>query len=155
MPITLYAQDTTVVRNQANVLAQAMIKGDYETVINNTYPKAVQMGGGTEKMLKLIYLGIGQLKSAGISFEAISIGEPGKFYNAGDEIHCLVPENITLKTPKGRILSHSNLLAISNDGGKNWTFLDLNNSNTIRIKQLLPNFNPELKIPPATTEQLQ
>jgi hypothetical protein len=154
LPLTLHAQDTTIIKHQANVLSQAMMKGDYQTIVNNTYPKAVQMAGGKEKMLELINSGISQIQSMGISFEAISTGAPGKFYKAGTEIHCLVPENITFKTPNGRILSHSNLLGISSDDGKSWTFLDLNNSSTDKIKQILPNFNPDLKLPVITTEQL-
>jgi hypothetical protein len=45
-------------------------------------------------------------------------------------------------------------LGISSDDGKSWTFLDLNNSSTDKVKQILPNFNPDLKLPVITTEQL-
>jgi len=152
--IHVNAQDTTLVKQRANLLAQAMIKGDYPTIINNTYPKAIQMAGGKEKMIQLISTSIEQMKGMGLSFDAISMGTPGKFYKAGTEIHCLVPENITFKTPQGRLLSHSNLLGISEDSGKSWTFLDVNNSSREKLKLILPNINPDLQIPKATVEQI-
>jgi len=95
------------------------------------------------------------MKTAGISFESITVGTPGKFYKAGKETHCLLPETIIMASPKGRMAMHSNLLAVSGDGGKSWSFLDMNNSTADKVQQLIPNFNPALKIPPATTEPLQ
>lgn len=154
LPITLHAQDNAVVKRQANVLAQAVISGDYKTIINHTYPKAIQMSGGKEKMITLVTEGVDQMKSQGIVFENATVGTPGKFYKAGNEIHCLVPETITIKMKSGHIVAHGNLLAISADGGKNWSFLDVNNSTRDKIKQILPNLNPAMVFPKYITEQL-
>jgi hypothetical protein len=87
------------------------------------------------------------MKAQGFAFEKISIGSPGKFYKAGTEIHCLIPETLVMKTSKGRMAAKSNLLAISKDGGKNWSFLDLNQSTINSVKTLFPNFNNNLIIP--------
>jgi hypothetical protein len=154
LPLNLLAQDTAVVKQQANILAQAMIAGDYATIINHTYPKAVQMAGGKQKMISIVNQGMAQMKTQGVIFESATVGSPGKFYKAGAETHCLVPENLTIKLPNAHIISHSYLLAISKDGGKTWSFLDLNNSSSDKIKQLIPNFNPALQIPKSTTEQI-
>jgi hypothetical protein len=154
-PMALHAQNPVVVKQQATLMAQSMTKGDYKSIVNYTYPKAVQMAGGKEKMTGMISTAMQQMKAAGISFESVSVGTPGKFYKAGKEIHCLLPETIVMASPKGRMAMHSNLLAVSGDGGKSWSFLDMNNSTADKVKQLIPNFNPDLKIPPATTEPLQ
>lgn len=155
LPFLLHAQNPVVVKQQATMMAQSMVKGDYKTLINYTYPKAVQLAGGKEKMINLIATGVQQMKKAGITFESVTVGEPGKFYKAGNEIHCLLPENLVMSSPKGRMAMHSHLLAVSGDGGKKWSFLDMNNSTADKVQQLIPNFNPALKIPPATTEPLQ
>jgi hypothetical protein len=154
LSLTLYAQDTTLVKNQANMVAKAMIAGDYKTLVNYMYPKAVQMGGGKEKMIALVTNGMQQMKTQGITFESVKVDAPGKFYKAGTEIHCLLPETIILQLPNARIASHSSMLGISGDGGKSWSFLDMNNASVEKIKEILPNFNPELQIPKATTERL-
>jgi hypothetical protein len=154
LPLAVQAQDTAVVKKEANILAQAMIAGNYETLLDHTYPKAVKIAGGKQKMMAIVNTGMAQMKTQGIVFENASIGTPGKFYKAGTEIHCLVPENLTMKLPNAHIISHSYLLAISNNGGKTWSFLDLNNSSSEKVKQLIPNFNPALIIPKSTIDQI-
>jgi hypothetical protein len=155
LPLTLSAQDTAVVKNQARVLAKAMLAGDYKTIIDHTYPKAVRLAVGEQKLLAKANTDMEKIKAQGVVFKHVTIGEPGKFYKAGTEIHCLVPETIVAKALNVRIAKHSYLLAISNNGCKTWTFLDLNNSTRDKIKLLIPNFNPELQLPESTTEQLQ
>lgn len=155
LPVSLFAQNPAVVQKQANVVANALLKSDYKTIIDHTYPKAVALGGGKEKMLAMMSAGINQMKSQGFSFEKITIGAPGKFYKAGAEIHCLVPESIIMKTSQGRFLAKSNLLCISKDGGKNWDFLDMNRGTINSVKNIFPNFNSSLIIPePAAPVKL-
>lgn len=155
LPLMLHAQNPAAVKKQAMMMAQSMTKGDYKNIVNYTYPKAVQLAGGKEKMTAMIATGMQQMKAANINFESVTVGDPGKFYKAGKEIHCLLPETLVMSSPKGKIAMHSHLLAVSGDGGKSWSFLDMNNSTADKVKQLIPNFNPALKIPAATTEQLQ
>jgi len=147
IPVKLFAQDTTVVKEQANIMARAVLKGDYKTLVDHMYPRLVTMMGGKEKMLAQANAGMAQLKAQGIVFENAKAGSPGKFYKAGKEIHCLVPETLTVKLPNGRITTQSYLLAVSGDGGKSWSFLDLNKSTIAQIPKLFPYFNPALKIP--------
>jgi hypothetical protein len=146
-PAFVFAQDPSVVKHQADVVAKALLNSDFKTVIAHTYPKAVNIGGGKEKMLQMMSNGINQMKAQGFAFEKITIGQPGKFYKAGSEIHCLVPQQLIMKTSKGRMSANSNLLAVSNDGGKNWSFLDMNQGTINSVKQLFPDFNSNLIIP--------
>ncbi|MFD0792950.1 hypothetical protein ACFQZX_04935 [Mucilaginibacter litoreus] len=146
-PSTIFAQDAAQIKKQAQGIAGALLKGDYQTVLNNTYPKAVEIGGGKAKMLKMMTEGLDQMKAQGFLFEKITIGEPGKFYKAGTEIHCLIPETIVMKTNQGRFAGKSNLLAVSSNGGKSWSFLDLNRGSINAIDQIFPKFNHSLVIP--------
>ena len=155
LPATLFAQGNLALTTQANTVAMAVVKGDYSTVIDYMYPKVVMMGGGKAKMLQLMTTGMGQMKAQGMSFLNASVGTPGKFYKAGTEIHCLVPEIVNMKTPGGTFAMHSNLLAISKDKGKNWTFIDLNKNTIAQLPKLLPHFNKDLKIPAPTMPMVQ
>ena len=150
IPVKLFAQDPNVVKQQANVMATATIKGDYPTLIAHTYPKLVNMMGGKEKAITLVSQAMAQMKSQGITVEKAVVGAPAKFYKAGSEIHCLVPENVTMAMPKGHASGSSNMLGISADGGKTWSFVDLNKATIDKIPQLFPNFNKDLKIPEPT-----
>jgi len=147
LPAAVYAQDPEVVKKQATVVADALVHNDYATVINHTYPKALQLGGGKAKMLQMMTTGMQQMTAQGVSFESATIGTPGKFYKAGTEIHCLVPEYISMKVGGTTMKVNSNLLAVSSDKGKNWSFLDLNKNTIAMVPKLFPNFNKDLKLP--------
>ncbi|AMR33778.1 hypothetical protein A0256_21235 [Mucilaginibacter sp. PAMC 26640] len=155
LPLTLFAQGNSALKTQADLVAQAVVSGNYSTVIDYMYPKVIQMSGGKAKLLQMMTTGINQMKTQGVSFINASVGTPGKFYKAGTEIHCLVPEIINMKTPGGTFAVHSNLLAISKDKGKNWTFLDLNKNTIAQIPKLFPNFNKELVIPEPSMPAMQ
>jgi hypothetical protein len=153
IPARLFAQDTLILKVQANKLIEATLKKDYNTLASFTYPKVVEMMGGKEKMIQTIQTGMQKLSDQGFTVQKGVIGSPGKFYKAGKEIHCLLPETITMLTKEGKLLSKSNLLAITQDGGSNWYFLDVNSSTINFVPKLFPQFNKKLVLPePAEPE---
>jgi len=150
LPVFVYAQDTAVVKQQAQLIANASVKADYKIIADHTYPKIIESVGGKDKMAATVKQAYDIIKTQGISIEKVSIGSPGKFYKAGTEIHCLVPETTLLNSSNGKMLLNANLLAVSRDGGKFWYFLDINQSTYNIIPKLFPNFNKNLVIPEPT-----
>jgi len=150
IPAASFAQDTTIVKKQAQAVANAEMKGHYEVVASHTYPKLLLAVGGKDKMTATIKQASEMLKAQGLTIESITIGSPGKFYKAGTEIHCLVPERTVLTTGNSRLVNNSYMLAISKDGGKFWYFLDINRGTYKLIPKLFPNFNKNLVIPEPT-----
>ncbi|MFD0792952.1 hypothetical protein ACFQZX_04945 [Mucilaginibacter litoreus] len=144
------AQDSTFVKKLADKLAKATFSGDTKTVVNLTYPELVKLSGGKEAMQKLITERTEALKSRGVLKFDGWVNQPGPFYTAGNQVHCLVPETVVMFVFNGRYISHSYLLGVSDDQGKTWTFLDVGNMPGNVLKRLLPNFNPNLQIPPPT-----
>jgi hypothetical protein len=147
LSFTTCAQDTVFLKKQAKRLAAATFNGDHQTVIALTYPELIKLSGGKEQMQKLITEKIESLKKQGVMKFDGSIGSPGPFYKAGDQIHCLLPETLVLKTFSGRYVGRSYLLAVTNDKGKSWTFLDVGNMPADVLHRLLPNYNESLVIP--------
>lgn len=145
---TLHAQDTAIVKHQANLIAEATFKEDYQTVVAYTHPSLIAIWGGKDKLYQIIVERMQELKGQGITSINGSIGSPGKFYRSGNELFCLLPEDIIITASAGRYHGKSYLLGISSDEGKNWTFLDVGNISADVLHRLLPNFNDDLKIPP-------
>lgn len=139
--------DNKKVKEQAELTAKSLLQGDYETLLRFTYPKVIEMVGGRERMISLIKKGKVEMGQQGISFETVTIGEPSKTVKAGEEIHCLVPQTIFMKVPKGKMKSETHLLAVSKDNGNNWFFIDTVNLTMDNVKTVLPNYNSDLKIP--------
>jgi hypothetical protein len=109
--------DSKAIKEQAELTGKALLNDDFETIIKFTYPKVIELVGGRDKMVSLIKKGKIEMAQQGISFDKVTIGNPSKAVIAGDEIHCLVPQTVYMKVPKGRMKSETQLIAISRDQG--------------------------------------
>ena len=145
--LTFAQVDSDVIKKQAELTAKALLNDDYETLIKFTYPKVIELLGGRDKMISLIKKGKIEMGQQGISFDKVIIGKPSKTVIAGDEIHCLVPQTVYMKVPKGKLKSETQLLAVSRDNGSNWFFIDAVSLNKDNIKRVLPNYNFDLVLP--------
>ncbi|SFU40154.1 hypothetical protein SAMN05216480_102271 [Pustulibacterium marinum] len=135
---------------EGNRMEKAMMEGNYEVIVEYTYPEIVNILGGKEKAFQMISGGMEQMKSQGLEFKEIEIGSPGDLYNAGEELHCLVPQRLVLESNQGTVETESYLLAVSQDEGKTWYFLDTAQLTPDRVQGLFPNFNPNLTLPEKT-----
>lgn len=100
-------------------------------------------------MLKLLTSTMGSMNEQGIQIDSVKLGQPGNFFKAGNEIHCLLPQELIMKYGSDKkIITKGYLLAISSDNGLKWTFLNLSEQlNNQTITKLLPNFNQEMVLP--------
>lgn len=126
----------------------ALLNDDYETLLKFTYPNVIALTGGPDKMISLIKKGKIEMQQQGITFDHVVIGKPTAVVKAGNEIHCMVPQTVFIKVPKGKMKSKSHLLAVSKNGGRHWYFIDTVNLTSENIKLVLPNYNFDLAIPP-------
>ena len=141
--------DPKNIKDQAMQLSIALLAGDYPTLVKHTYPEVVERMGGAEKMIALVKRGRADLEGQGIAIDTSMVGDPSATVTAGNEIHCLVPQTVVLTIPKGKVRSESYLIGISQDGGKHWYFIDTAQITMANVKDVLPNYNMDLVIPPA------
>ena len=134
------------IKQQAEKMANSTINDNYDILIKFTYPKLVDLMGGSEKMKDIIAKATEGLKAKGMIIDNYKIGDVGKIFVAGKELHCIISDEISMKTNDGHLLINSNLLAVSMDKGENWYFMDCNMGKE-RLLQLLPAFNDNLIIP--------
>lgn len=139
--------DNKKIKEQAEMTAKSLLEDDYESLLKFTYPKVIELVGGRERMISIIKKGKAEMKQQGISFESVTIGEPSGTVKAGDEIHCLIPQTVFMKVPRGKMKNESYLLAVSQDDGNNWFYIDTTNLTMDNVKMVLPNYNSDLKIP--------
>lgn len=139
--------DKKLIKQQAELTGAALLNDDYETLIKFTYPKVIEIVGGRDKLIAMVQKGKVEMKSQGITFEKVIIGEPSSSVAAGSEIHCLVPQTVFLKVPNGKMKSESYLIGVSQDGGSHWFFIDAVNLNMGNVRTVLPNYNSDLQLP--------
>lgn len=135
------------IKKQAEIAAKALVDGDYETLIKYTYPKLIERMGGKDYFMNIINAGKAQMASQGTTLEKFTIGTPSDVVKAGNELHALVPQTLTMKVKNGKMKTDGYLIAISKDNGSHWFFLDTSTLNMENIKMILPNYNMALVIP--------
>jgi hypothetical protein len=148
--LSVHAQYSAQIKNGADILAKATLNGDYKTLVDYTYPKAVAMAGGKQSMISLIKKGMDDMKKNGQGFKLVTTGEPGKVYRSGKELHSVVPQYMEMIYKNGCLSFSTSMLAVSQDDGKTWTYISAGNIAPERLKSMFPNLNKNLVIIKST-----
>lgn len=136
-----------IIKEQAEEMVQWLLKKDFRSFCKYTYPKIIEMMGGQQKMVEFLEKSSKEMKSEGVEFLNITIGNPSDVIIVGNELQCTVPQTLEVKVPNGRVISQSTLIAISKDNGKQWYFVDTSGKDIQTMKKTLPNLSAELIIP--------
>jgi cobalamin biosynthesis Co2+ chelatase CbiK len=154
-PLAALAQnphEATIVK-QANELAQAFPKKDYTTLARYTHPNLLKVMGGKERMIQQLKQQIAIMDKQGVRFGEVSVGRPSAVVQAGNELQCTIPQTITIQTPQQKIKQASTLLAFSNDGGRQWVFVDTQ-PGIDQIRKVIPSVSHKLTIPARQAPQV-
>lgn len=137
--------DKATIKAKANEVAEATVNSDWETVAKYTYPKIIQLMGGKEKMKEIM---LGMMQQQQITFESAEIGDPSEIYKTGEnDLFSLVPQTIVMKMPGYTVTNESYLIAISENKGERWYFLDTAQITMENVQNMIPNYNMDLVIP--------
>jgi hypothetical protein len=75
-------------------------------------------------------------------------GPPTQFVHDAGSIYAVVPITMKIKAQEGTYQTDGSLIAISADGGANWTFIDAAGEDDKDLRVLLPTTLEKLKVPP-------
>lgn len=127
-------------------MANAMVAGDFRRVVRATYPKVVDLNGGPGRMEKTMADGTAQMHRDGVTFDTVIISAPVWSHLSGPRWYAILPETVTMRTPKSRLIQDSYLLAISDDSGASWQFIDGAGLTERTMKLVLPDA-PSIPLP--------
>lgn len=140
--------DLARIKQGAGKVAKATMAGDWTTVADSTYGKVVEQMGGREKMLSDMKIVMTQLKEQGMAITSFNVGNPGEPVFDGGRIFSVIPVSLELSGQKGRLHSKGYLLAISEDKGKSWKYVDGSGMANKTIKEkIFPKLPAKLKLP--------
>ena len=134
-------------RRAGNAMYDAFRKGRLDEFVSYTYPGLIKLMGGKEKMVEVLQKGLAEMAEQGFRFLSGKVGVPTQVVKAGPEIHALLPMSQIMSAPGGELHVESHMVAVSSNGGQTWTFIDTGKMTPENIRTVLPNFNPELKLP--------
>ena len=132
---------------RAQELTEALGRKDYARVIDLTYPKVVEVGGGREKLLATMTDEVKSMESEGVEIISSTAAPPTQVIHDADGIYAVVPVTSKVKAQEGTFQTEGSLIGISTDGGQNWTFVDASGKDLTELKKVLPNLD-KLNLPP-------
>ncbi|MBC7383424.1 MAG: hypothetical protein H7296_10620 [Bacteroidia bacterium] len=136
-----------VIKEQASAMGGILVRKDYSAFVKCTYPKIVELMGGEKKMIDIMEKGAMEMEKEGSAFLETKIGEPSVVIKAGNQLQCTVPITLEMKVPHGHLTNHSTLIAISEDDGKSWYFVDNSGKSLEVMRKVLPELSAQLIIP--------
>src|SRR3569833_324014 len=137
-----------LIKEQANAMGQAFLREDYDVFAGYLYPAIINSMGGKKQMAATLGNTVSNLKANGMSFSDINVDNTSKIVKMHNELQCTLQQHTTIKTPNSKVVTTSTLVAVSEDGGKHWFFIDTSNKNEKDIRKALPNLSPNIVIPP-------
>jgi len=133
---------------QAQEMSDAFARKDYQRYVDLTYPKVIEMAGGRDKMLASMTQQIKEMEAEGVVMLSSSSGAPTQFVRDSGSIYALLPMTIKARARDGIFQSEGSTIAVSSDGGANWTFVDASGKDHTELNAILPNVADRLNLPP-------
>lgn len=137
------------IRESADAMQGAFMKGDFKTFISYNYPTLVEKVGGQEKMQTVLRKRRQEIENQGIKFLSVQVDAPDKVLVSDSGSFALVPMTLQMKVIGGKITQESHLLAISLDKQKTWSFIDAAGVRSESMKAVVPALPDALVIPPS------
>ena len=149
---SLSAQDfSEAIRTAAEATMQATVDGDYEKLASYTYPPLLEfldeVAGPDKTAVEFLRETMEGMKAGGASIEYGTVGDPTPHVVAGDELHAIIPSELSMNMMEMQIKVESYMIAVSSDEGVTWTFVNSSDNLDMFLPMLFPNWNDALKLP--------
>lgn len=109
----------------ADKMAGAFLKKDYNTFVKYTYPGLIEKAGGRESFLMKFESSIKELESEGAKCDSVIISEPSQMVTCYGMLQCVLKQEMVVSyTGQKSYKDITYLIAFSGDDGKSWTFLN-------------------------------
>ena len=131
---------------QLEEMKEYLLQGDYKNYTNYVYPKLIEMVGGKDNMRIATESGINSMKAGGLSIIDLRFKNPNKFLKKGNELQCSLTQVTVMQTPDGKIEEEYAIIAISNDNGKNWTFINTDGKDKETVLKAFSNLHHDIVI---------
>lgn len=149
MSFFVFAQTTNANLNKTlKEYRQAMLAGKYESLADYIYPKVFTNFGGKQNVLMMLKLAGEKTKQQGIHIKSIAHKHAGKMAIKDSEIQIPIKETTIVESTKDKKRYPTELLviAISEDQGKTWKFINTMNQSKEQLLKFFPNLSPDLEI---------
>lgn len=134
------------VKQEADKMAKALIDDDFKTFVDYLPTKLLEKLGGKEKMVQAMKESDSQMEASGAKIVSYTYGDPTDVIEVGEELQCTIPLTTEVQLPTGKMTQKSTVVAISENKGETWYFIDSGGLSLDKMKEVFPNLSDELVI---------
>jgi hypothetical protein len=145
-------QAQKALKAQAEEVGRAAVEEDHPKMAELTLPALVDKFGGPAAYVRQLESMAAEMKGQGCRLTKYRIGDPSPLVEASGAVYAVIPMVLELSGPGGAAgRAPSYLIAVSQDGGASWKFVDGAGAGNDRgkVKALLPDFPEQLQLPTA------
>jgi hypothetical protein len=133
---------------QAEELTRAFERRDYAAAVDLTHTKVAELAGGRAAMIAFLEKSMKEMEGEGLKIESFTVGEPRDFVGVGRRVFAVLPTTMKATFGKQAVTSEGNWVAVSEDRGENWTFVNLERgAERERVRTLFPEAADKLRLP--------
>ncbi len=143
------------IKKHAQQCSDAQLRMDFDKILPYVPKKLLELMGGRDALKTKLAQGNAELKRRGVTIDSAAIGTPAAPQQHAGLLASLVPLTTNLTTPQGKLVATSHLIAISEDKGASWVFVDTATVNDEKLGTLYPPLKGKLQIPPATARMVE
>jgi hypothetical protein len=151
--VSVFSQTKEGALKDAKVTSKATLEMDFETVLDHTLPKVIDLMGGREAALTLLKSTFASMQTQGFVFEKADILNVSEILKEQGQYRCVIEGYNQMKMSSQRIKSKSYLLGVYNETDGFWWFMEAKQlKNKAMLDQVIPNFETGLVIPEDDVE---
>lgn len=139
---------SSTIKKQGLEMARAIVARDADKLIQYLHPKTIELAGGKEKILAARDTANKYMTQFGATIKKIVIGNPDSIVQYKGQLQAVVPQTTELSFFDNTVVVETSLIALSDDKGKTWKFIDNSMYNVKKMGNKLPEISPALVIPP-------
>ena len=151
--VSVFSQNKEGALKDAKVTSEATLQMDFETVLDHTLPKVIDLMGGRDAALTLLKSTFESMQTQGFVFEKADILNVSEIIKEQGQYRCVIEGYNQMKMSSQRIKSKSYLLGVYNEAEGFWWFIEAKQlKNKAMLDQVIPNFKTSLEIPEDDVE---
>lgn len=155
LPNAVSAQaNPSAIKTAAIAMGNALVKKNSEQFLTYMHPSMLKLAGGKEKLRFISDSALKVFEQFGGKVSRITYGNPAEIISYKKTLQSVITQTTTLSSFIGDAELSSSLIAISNDNGQSWTFIDTNMFGIKQIKSAMPDISPSLVIPKAVAPKI-
>jgi len=140
---------------QANKMAEFIVKRNADSLISLNYPRLIQLSGGKDKIIEYMRKIWKKYDDDGVKILSIQVDNPPKMVYYHGLYQCTISQTMVMQKGDKKVEVKSAMIGLSTDNGNKWYFLDVTSQKLSNIKATLPEISNELEIPESKATLLK